>query len=121
MNLVLLGFFLKNMPGGSLSNPGSYFIWALLPLRLKAFYNAMAIEVTKPDLRSQGKKLKSFMILIKQKLNRQQMSRSRNFRKLLAIVFDPEEKERDVKFLLGGFSTSTAGVVYKRACAFKFN
>ena len=62
----------------------------------------MAIEVATSDLRAQGKKLKSFMILIKQKLNRQQLSRSRNFRKLLAIVFDPDEKEHDVKYLLGG-------------------
>lgn len=37
--------------------------------------------------------MKAFMILIKKKLNRQQISRSPNFRKLLALVFDPDEQE----------------------------
>ena len=47
----------------------------------------------KKDLNQEAKDMKKFMILLKKKLTRQQISRSPNFRKLLALVFDPNEQE----------------------------
>ena len=49
----------------------------------------------KAKLKQQAKQLKGFLTLIKQKLNRQQISRQRNFRMLLALVFDPEANQQD--------------------------
>lgn len=48
----------------------------------------------KADLKNDAKMIKSFLVLVKQKLARQQVCRSLNFRRLMAMVFDPEEKER---------------------------
>ena len=46
------------------------------------------------ELRKEAKLAKAFCVLIKKKLKRDQLSRNKTFRKLLALVFDPEEKER---------------------------
>ena len=53
----------------------------------------MKLGIPKDKVKKEAKKIKEFLILIKKKLNRQQISRSYNFRKLLALVFDPDEKE----------------------------
>ena len=47
----------------------------------------------KTIIKSQAKKIKGFLILIKQKLNRQQISREKKFRLLLALVFSPNAEE----------------------------
>ena len=46
------------------------------------------------ELRKEAKLAKAFCVLIKKKLNRDQLCRNKTFRKLMDLVFDPEEKER---------------------------
>ena len=50
----------------------------------------------KSILKTQAKKIKSFLIFIKQKLNRQQISREKKFRLLLALVFNQNAEEDGV-------------------------
>lgn len=63
-------------------------------LRIKLLYAVMGKPVpTKSILKNTAKKVKAFMVLIKQKLSRQQVCRSANFRRLMAMVFDPDETQ----------------------------
>lgn len=63
-------------------------------LRIKLLYATMKFPLpAKGIVKKQAKALKAFCVLVKQKLNRQQVCRSLNFRKLLALVYDPDEKE----------------------------
>ena len=48
---------------------------------------------SKKQIKKDAKKAKDFMILIKKKLQRGQVCRGNQFRRLMAIVFDPEEKD----------------------------
>lgn len=48
------------------------------------------------DIRKDAKVLKQFCVLVKRKLQREQLCRSLNFRKLMALVFDPDEKDRSL-------------------------
>ena len=48
---------------------------------------------SKRELKEQGKVLKSFCVLIKRKLGRPHLTRSRVFRKLVALVFHAEESQ----------------------------
>ena len=71
------------------------FICSLPILRMKLFFGILDKPLPKKaDLKSDAKKIKSLLVLVKQKLSRQQVCRSQNFRRLMAMVFDPEEKER---------------------------
>lgn len=63
--------------------------------RMKLLFTIMEQPVpSSKDLKKEAKKIKSFLVLIKKKLQRQQVCRSRNFRKLMALVFDPNEEGR---------------------------
>lgn len=58
------------------------------------------MELPVPDkqtLKKESKSLKAFMVLLKAKLTRQQLCRSFNFRKLMALVFDPDGKDMGAK------------------------
>ena len=70
------------------SNP---FPW----IRMKRFYDKMKIPIPqKKVLNNEAKMAKGFSVLIKRKLQRNQLCRSKLFRQLMALVFDPEEKEK---------------------------
>lgn len=45
------------------------------------------------DLKSQAKLAKGFCVLLKRKLQREQLCRGQLFRRLMALVFDPEDKD----------------------------
>ncbi len=63
--------------------------------RMKQLYSIMEIPLpTKKDLKEEGKCIKKFLVHIKLKLARQQVCRSYLYRKLLVLVFDPDEQER---------------------------
>ena len=63
--------------------------------RMKQFFDIMQLPVPpKLELKEEAKKIKSFLVLLKQKLTRQQVCRSKNFRRLMALVFDPDEQEK---------------------------
>lgn len=62
--------------------------------RIKLLFATMQIAIPRKDqVKKEAKAIKSFLVLIKKKLSRQQVCRNRNFRQLLALVFDPDEKE----------------------------
>ena len=63
------------------------------------------------NLRRQAKLAKSFMVLIKHKLQRDQVCRGHLFRKLQALVFDPEDLKKP-----GG----TKHIVYSLGFLFNF-
>lgn len=46
------------------------------------------------EIKQEAKKIKAFLVLIKKKLTRDQVPRSRLFRLLMALVFDPDLKDR---------------------------
>ena len=63
--------------------------------RIKALYEKMRIApLGAKELKKESKLAKAFCVLIKKKLNRDQLCRNKTFQKLMALVFDPEEKER---------------------------
>ena len=60
--------------------------------RIKKFYHKSKLATpSKSDLKQQAKCAKGFMILVKRKLQRGQLCRGKLFRKLMALVFDPED------------------------------
>ena len=63
-------------------------------VRIKLLYMVMNIPCPpKRDLKQAAKNTKKCLVLIKQKLQRGQVCRSFPFRKLMALVCDPEEHE----------------------------
>ena len=73
---------------------GIFFIGMSFILRIKLLYAIMDKPIpTKSSLKKTAKKIKAFMVLIKQKLARQQVCRSLRFRRLMAMVFDPDETQ----------------------------
>ncbi|CAL1131372.1 unnamed protein product [Cladocopium goreaui] len=62
--------------------------------QIKMLYMTMNIPCPpKRDLKQAAKDVKKCLVLIKQKLQRGQICRSFPFRKLMALVYDPEERE----------------------------
>lgn len=47
----------------------------------------------KKELKKDAKNLKKFLGLVKRKLQRQQVPRSELFRRLMSLVYDPDEKD----------------------------
>lgn len=63
--------------------------------RIALLYNKMEIQCPKQrDLKRQAKQAKAFMVLVKKKLTRDQVSRSKLFQKLLMLVFNPYEEAK---------------------------
>ena len=63
--------------------------------RIKALYEKMRIApLGAKELKKESKLAMAFCVLIMKKLNRDQLCRNKTFQKLMALVFDPEEKER---------------------------
>ena len=61
-------------------------------LRIKKLYVKSKVKVpSKSDLKQEAKTAKKFMVLVKRKLQRDQVCRNPHFRKLLALVYDPED------------------------------
>ena len=61
--------------------------------RIGLLYGKMEIERPKQrELKRQAKQAKAFMVLVKKKLTREQVSRSKLFQKLLSLVFKPHEE-----------------------------
>jgi len=58
----------------------------------KINYKSKLPTPSKSDLKQQAKYAKGFMILVKRKLQRGQVCRGKLFRKLMALVFDPEDR-----------------------------
>lgn len=56
-------------------------------LRIQKLYTKFDIHISKSDLKSEAKLAKAFMVLVKRKLQRDQICRNITFRKLLALVF----------------------------------
>ena len=54
----------------------------------------MDMSITKEECTKTAKKLKKFLVLVKRKLQKGQLCRSFKFRQLLALVHDPDEKDR---------------------------
>ena len=62
--------------------------------RIAKLFMKMDLPVpTRRDLKTQAKLAKGFCVLLKRKLQREQLCRGQLFRKLMALVFDPEEKD----------------------------
>jgi len=63
-------------------------------IRIRRLYDKMGIpRPTKKDIKTQAKLAKGFMVLLKKKLNRDILPRSVPFRRLMALVFDPDGKD----------------------------
>jgi len=83
----------------------------------------------KRDLKQAAKDVKKCLVLIKQKLQRGQICRSFPFRKLMALVYDPEEREdkrlsktdQNSVFLMGPFSSFSISPKYRICCADMFS
>lgn len=76
-------------------------IYILNLLRIKLLFAVMKFAIPpKKDVKKEAKYMKAFCILIKKKLQRQQVCRDANFRKLMALVFDPDEQERALPNLI---------------------
>ena len=91
-----LGFAVVSLPKGLRVPFIFYFcLKAAFPkLRIKMLYMTMNIPCPpKRDLKQAAKNTKKCLVLIKQKLQRGQVCRSFPFRKLMALVCDPEEHE----------------------------
>ena len=64
-------------------------------IRMRLVYVTMELPVpNKADLKKEAKIIKKFLVFIKLKLARQQVCRAFLFRKLMALVYDPDEQER---------------------------
>ena len=55
----------------------------------------------KTELKTTAKCIKRFLVLIKRKLQRGQVCRNRQFRKLMAMVYDPDLKDMSHKNRFG--------------------
>ena len=61
--------------------------------RIKKLYVMMKMQVpNRRDIKQQSKLAKSFMVLVKKKLNRDVLCRSKVFQQLMSLVFNPEGK-----------------------------
>lgn len=66
----------------------------------KLYLKSQLPTPSKADLKEEAKLAKKFMVLIKRKLQRDQVCRGSLFRKLLALVFDPEELSTQRDYLV---------------------
>ena len=85
--------------------PSLCFVWMgqLLPwpapgfwnmVRIKSLYEKMTMPLpARRELKHQAKLAKGFMVLIKKKLNRDQLCRSHVFRKLMALVYNLDQED----------------------------
>ena len=91
-----LGFAAVSVPNGfSVPFIFVFYLRADFPkLRIKMLYMIMNIPCPpKRDIKQAAKDIKKCLVLIKQKLQRGQVCRSYPFRKLMALVYDPEEHQ----------------------------
>ena len=89
--LKLLNLYLSKPPTSSLE---LRFPHVISFIRVHAFYILMQLPVPNGKLfKKEAKVAKQFTVLIKRKLQRDQLCRSVMFRRLMALVFDPEEQE----------------------------
>lgn len=66
-----------------------------LHTRMKELFQLNQLPIpNRRTLRRQAKLAKSFMVLIKHKLQRDQVCRGELFRKLQSLVFDPEDLKK---------------------------
>ena len=71
----------------------------LLLARMVKFYEKMMVPPpTAKLLKLEAKLAKKFTVLIKRKLQRDQLCRSKLFRRLMALVFDPSGQENLGKY-----------------------
>ena len=63
-------------------------------IRIKKLYELMTIPFpSRRELKKQAKLAKGFMVLIKKKLNRDQLCRSHVFRKLMALAYGLDQED----------------------------
>lgn len=55
--------------------------------RIKIFYERFNITISKPIVKQDAKLAKCFLVLVKRKLQREQVCRSASFRTLQALVY----------------------------------
>lgn len=71
----------------------------LFDLRIKLLYMVMSLPVpSKGELKRYAKTLKKFCVLIKCKLQKGQLCRDYKFRKLMALVHDPDEQNDEDEY-----------------------
>ena len=71
-------------------------IHSLPNLRIKQLYIRMKLPCpVKRDIQKEAKLAKGFMVLVKKKLNRDVLCRSKLFQKLMTLVFHPETSFED--------------------------
>lgn len=101
LKIQFLIFWLKEMFAPTWFSNISWFSLCFEPtcLRIKQLYlKAKLPSPRKCDLKEEAKLAKKFMVLVKRKLQRDQVCRGKLFRKLLALVFDPEELSITIDF-----------------------
>jgi len=65
-------------------------------MRIKKLFDLMKLPAPgKKDLKREAKLVKGFMVLLKKKLNRDVLCRSKIFQKLMSLVFHPEGNAED--------------------------
>lgn len=75
-----------------------FFSGILVGVRMMKLYTLMSLSLpSKKDIKQEAKTMKKFLVLVKRKLQRQQLCRSYLFRRLLSMVFDPDEKDTFVE------------------------
>jgi hypothetical protein len=79
-------------------------LWSSSSLRIKLLYRKFEVPINKPTLKSSAKLAKKFMVLVKRKLQRDQVCRSVLFRKLLALAFaSTRANAEDLVVIQNGF------------------
>lgn len=70
------------------------------------FFQAMRVPALKRAvLKAEAKLAKAFCVLIKRKLQSEQLPRARLFRQLMALVMNPQQE--DIKFIMYRFAASS--------------
>lgn len=63
-----------------------------MSLRTRQLYKSMDVVMpSRRALKKEAKEMKAFMVLIKRKLGRPYLPRRALFRKLMALIFDPQD------------------------------
>lgn len=60
-------------------------------IRIKILYETMKVQVpNRKDIKKEAKLVKGFMVMVKKKLNRDTLCRSKTFQELMTLVFNPD-------------------------------